>query len=149
MRDTLRALPSNGLSQTQRPIHSPMVNSNDVDRPITSKARGICKYYDVSRGCFAGDKCKFLHGQTERLTQYDKAKTCRYFAAGFCKHGDKCWFIHEMPEADVESADVCAICLEKPATYALLSCCSHTFCIEVWFFHSCSLRCLIQFPYTV
>ena len=115
-----------------------------MDRPLTSKSRGICRYYNTSRGCFAGDSCKFLHGDDERLTPYDKAKVCRYFVqgmsfccplrrfvlmscAGHCTRGDKCWFLHEHPkphpgdsrtQVDAES---CCICMEKPVTYGLLS----------------------------
>ncbi|KAG6334187.1 hypothetical protein ID866_4902 [Astraeus odoratus] len=53
-----------------------------MERPVTSKARGICRYYDTPRGCFAGDKCKFLHGADEKFTPYDKAKVCRYYVRG-------------------------------------------------------------------
>jgi len=53
-----------------------------MERPVTSKSRGICRYYNTQRGCFAGNKCKFLHGEHEKLTPFDKNKTCRYFAAG-------------------------------------------------------------------
>ncbi|KAJ4000945.1 hypothetical protein F5050DRAFT_1561922 [Lentinula boryana] len=116
-----------------------------MDRPSTSKARGICKYYQTLRGCFAGDKCKFLHGDPKtdnskdaatRLTPYDQSKTCRYFASGFCKHGDKCWFRHVPPPQPKEIAlqvdpidEVCTICFEKPTLYGLLAGCSHVFCI--------------------
>ncbi|KAJ2919495.1 hypothetical protein MD484_g923, partial [Candolleomyces efflorescens] len=84
-------------------------------RPRTHKPRGICRYYNVPRGCFAGDKCKFLHGEPSQtstavegssgqapppqptrplLTPYDQAKRCRYYANGFCKRGEDCWFRH-------------------------------------------------------
>ncbi|KAJ3841340.1 hypothetical protein F5878DRAFT_19621 [Lentinula raphanica] len=115
-----------------------------MDRPSTSKARGVCKYYQTPRGCFAGDKCKFLHGDSTadtkdpstRLTPYDQAKVCRYFANGFCKHGDKCWFRHIPPPQPDETVfatdpidESCSICFEKPAVYGLLTGCSHVFCI--------------------
>lgn len=92
-------------------------------RPITSKARGICKYYTTERGCFNANSCKFLHStepaidpsgsRPPLLTPYDQAKQCKYYARGeknsilnyrsiyltlaigYCKRGDKCWFIHE------------------------------------------------------
>jgi hypothetical protein len=65
-------------------------------RPVTSKARGFCKYYATERGCFAGDKCKFLHsapklgGETNvnepneppLLTPYDQTKRCKFFDQG-------------------------------------------------------------------
>ncbi|PCH44244.1 hypothetical protein WOLCODRAFT_138851 [Wolfiporia cocos MD-104 SS10] len=104
------------------------------ERPVTSKARGVCKYYNTSRGCFAGDRCKFLHGETDKFTPYDKHKTCRYFAAGYCVRGDKCWFRHATPEPiatpeDEEEEDLCCICYEKPVTFGLLGGCSHVFCV--------------------
>ncbi|KAF7796341.1 hypothetical protein EIP86_007518 [Pleurotus ostreatoroseus] len=107
-------------------------------RPATSKARGVCKYYQTPRGCFAGANCRFLHGEGERLTPYDKNKTCRYFAAGFCHRGEKCWFRHVQPAPEgtqlsveapvaqvaqnVEEDDelMCAICYETPVTFGLL-----------------------------
>lgn len=61
--------------------HSITVAYN-MERPSTSKPRGICKYYETPRGCFAGKNCKFLHGQDEKLTPYDQNKTCRYYRAG-------------------------------------------------------------------
>ncbi|EPQ56445.1 hypothetical protein GLOTRDRAFT_115698 [Gloeophyllum trabeum ATCC 11539] len=118
-----------------------------VFRPSTSKPRGVCKYYNAPRGCFAGDKCKFLHGETETITPYDRSKTCSYYAAGYCRRGDQCWFRHVLPDkvkapeqaegsttADsqdaVEFEDVCSICYEKPITYGLLVGCSHVFCVK-------------------
>ncbi|KIM61317.1 hypothetical protein SCLCIDRAFT_122378 [Scleroderma citrinum Foug A] len=107
-----------------------------MDRPLTSKSRGICRYYNTSRGCFAGDSCKFLHGDDERLTPYDKAKVCRYFVQGHCTRGDKCWFLHEHPkphpgdERTQVDAESCCICMEKPVTYGLLTDCSHVFCLQ-------------------
>ena len=53
-----------------------------MDRPTTSKARGACRYYMTPRGCFAGDNCKFLHGQEQSLTPYDQSKSCRFYAQG-------------------------------------------------------------------
>lgn len=53
-----------------------------MDRPVTSKSRGICRYYSTPRGCFAGNDCKFLHGADEQLTPYDKSKVCKYYAKG-------------------------------------------------------------------
>ncbi|KAF8269843.1 hypothetical protein EI94DRAFT_1573130 [Lactarius quietus] len=104
-----------------------------MERPVTSKSRGICRYYNTPRGCFAGDNCKFLHGEHEKLTPFDKSKTCRYFAAGYCKRGDKCWFRHVLPADLVTSPDdsqICSICMEEPITFGLLAECSHTFCID-------------------
>lgn len=65
--------------------------SLSTTRPSTSKPRGVCRYYTHQRGCFAADKCKFLHGEppTEpkpddppMLTPYDKAKRCVFYAQG-------------------------------------------------------------------
>lgn len=58
-----------------------------MDRPSTSKPRGVCKYYLEPRGCFAGDRCKFLHCNPDEetavtLTPYDQAKKCRFYAKG-------------------------------------------------------------------
>ncbi|KAK7030745.1 hypothetical protein R3P38DRAFT_2930257 [Favolaschia claudopus] len=102
-------------------------------RPITSKSRGICKYYATDRGCFAGNSCKFLHGEAATHTPYDQAKTCRFYAAGFCKRGNECWFSHakgkEKEQAIEEEDDLCSICFDKPVTYGLLTGCNHIFCI--------------------
>ncbi|TCD69633.1 hypothetical protein EIP91_006858 [Steccherinum ochraceum] len=115
------------------------------ERPATSKARGICKYYNSPRGCFAGKHCKFLHGQEEKITPYDKAKPCKFFAAGYCKRGADCWFSHippteaaagtsqsavHIPTELNEDENLCCICLEKPVTYGLLAGCSHIYCIQ-------------------
>ncbi|KAI0629280.1 hypothetical protein C8Q77DRAFT_1143142 [Trametes polyzona] len=106
------------------------------DRPVTSKARGICKYYQTDRGCYAGDRCKFLHGESERLTPYDKQKTCTFYAAGYCKRGEKCWFRHVNPSAPSqreegsEDEHVCSICYDVPGTFGLLAGCSHIFCLS-------------------
>ncbi|KAF8957455.1 glucanotransferase domain of glycogen debranching enzyme-domain-containing protein [Flammula alnicola] len=131
-------------------------------RPITSKARGVCRYYTHPRGCYAGDRCKFLHAAGEGggegegaapvlLTPYDRSKRCRFYAQGFCKRGDKCWFLHTDekekdrdkgkasvpgPSSELEEEDdLCSICFEKPTTYGLLGGCSHIFCtncIKQW-----------------
>ncbi|KAH9072112.1 hypothetical protein EDB83DRAFT_196514 [Lactarius deliciosus] len=104
-----------------------------MERPVTSKSRGICRYYNTQRGCFAGNKCKFQHGEHENITPFDKNKTCRYFAAGYCKRGEKCWFRHVLP-ADLTTAPddslICAICMEEPVIFGLLADCSHVFCID-------------------
>ncbi|TEB21818.1 hypothetical protein FA13DRAFT_1642272 [Coprinellus micaceus] len=98
-------------------------------RPQTHKPRGTCRYYNTPRGCFAGDKCKFLHGEpplvevgVERgtedassqhaplLTPYDQAKRCRYFAKGFCKRGEECWFQHVLdPSSPMDVKEKCAV----------------------------------------
>ncbi|KAF5383685.1 hypothetical protein D9615_003649 [Tricholomella constricta] len=120
---------------------------SDNHRPVTSKARGICKYYTTSRGCFAGHNCKFLHttepaidpsgSRPAALTPYDKAKRCKHYAEGYCKRGDKCWFLHVVDKdpategaAELDDEELCSICFEKPLTYGLLGGCSHIFCIE-------------------
>ncbi|KAG6890308.1 hypothetical protein C0995_009514 [Termitomyces sp. Mi166 len=116
----------------------------DSHRPITSKARGICKYYTTERGCFNANSCKFLHStdpaidssgsRAPLLTPYDQAKRCKYYVQGYCKRGDKCWFIHEksVPGGKAEDADddCCSICFETPSLYGLLSGCNHAFCID-------------------
>ena len=100
-------------------------------RPATSRPRGVCKYYNSPTGCLAGRTCKFLHGD-EKVTPYDKAKVCKFFAAGFCKRGTDCWFVHEQQSQprsgsqqqdiveDQSDDDLCCICFEKPTTYGLL-----------------------------
>ncbi|KAF9045803.1 hypothetical protein BDZ89DRAFT_942718 [Hymenopellis radicata] len=108
-----------------------------MERPVTSKSRGVCRYYKEPRGCFSGDKCKFLHGEPEeteiKFTPFDQAKTCRYYAQGFCKRGDKCWFKHTAPKARTskgeEEEELCSICFDRPVTYGLLMGCTHVFCI--------------------
>ncbi|KAF9054348.1 hypothetical protein BJ165DRAFT_1438195 [Panaeolus papilionaceus] len=115
-------------------------------RPQTSKPRGICRYYDTPRGCFAGDHCKFLHGkppddpessEPPLLSPYDQAKKCRFYIQGYCKRGDSCWFRHvsddepSSSKVTIESddEDTCSICFEKATTFGLLGGCSHVFCI--------------------
>ncbi|OCH93655.1 hypothetical protein OBBRIDRAFT_724329 [Obba rivulosa] len=114
-----------------------------AERPQTSKPRGICKYYQTDRGCYNGDNCRFLHGEHEQLTPFDKSKTCKFFAAGYCRRGSQCWFRHVepgssqtavQPSPSVETVDedteLCSICYEKPVTYGLLGGCSHLFCLR-------------------
>ncbi|KAF9462972.1 hypothetical protein BDZ94DRAFT_1193837 [Collybia nuda] len=108
------------------------------NRPVTSKARGICRYYNHPRGCYAGDRCKFLHADPAQyheeskplLTPYDQSKRCRFYVKGFCKRGEKCWFVHGVRLEDGSEREDCSICFEKPANYGLLSGCSHIFCIS-------------------
>ncbi|KAG8220914.1 hypothetical protein J3R82DRAFT_2417 [Butyriboletus roseoflavus] len=112
-----------------------------MDRPVTSKSRGICRYYTTPRGCFAGDDCKFLHGADEKLTPYDKAKcagtmpgVCSVYLlstvspnpiSGHCTRGDRCWFRHVLPKVVLDderiqfNTDACCICLEKPTTQCI------------------------------
>ncbi|KAJ7672628.1 hypothetical protein B0H17DRAFT_1084017 [Mycena rosella] len=111
------------------------MSSGTTSRPVTSKPRGICKYYTTDptkRGCFAGSKCKFLHGEAVTHSPFDQSKTCRFYAAGFCKRGTQCWYIHAKgKEKQVidDDDDLCSICFDKPITYGLLTGCSHIFCI--------------------
>lgn len=118
-----------------------------TQRPVTSKARGVCRYYNTERGCFAGPSCKFTHGVPAPeqlpplLTPYDQSKLCKFYAGGmcwlilastnwaymylgFCKRGATCWFRHvvdKQPTIDEEQdEDLCSICFEKPATFGLL-----------------------------
>ncbi|KAI0675528.1 hypothetical protein C8Q78DRAFT_964382 [Trametes maxima] len=117
-------------------------NGANAERPVTSKPRGICKYYKSARGCYQGDRCKFLHGETERLTPFDKSKVCRFHINGYCKRGDRCWFLHTDPSqvasgsqssaAPPEEEDefLCSICYDKPSVFGLLVGCSHVFCIS-------------------
>ncbi|KAI4518624.1 hypothetical protein K525DRAFT_227335 [Schizophyllum commune Loenen D] len=110
-------------------------------RPQTSKPRGVCAYYKEPRGCFAGSRCKFLHGEPGQegaptITPFDAAKTCRFYANGYCRRGDSCWFKHvklassQVTLEDAVEDDPCSICFEKPTTYGLLGGCSHVFCLE-------------------
>ncbi|KAG1746670.1 uncharacterized protein EDB91DRAFT_1118274 [Suillus paluster] len=107
-----------------------------MDRPVTSKSRGICRYYNTPRGCYAGDDCKFLHGPEEKLTPYDKSKVCRYYIKGHCTRGARCWFRHELVKVPLDEElknfdeNMCNICLEKPQTYGLLTGCGHVFCLQ-------------------
>ncbi|KZS94422.1 hypothetical protein SISNIDRAFT_439915 [Sistotremastrum niveocremeum HHB9708] len=104
-------------------------------RPPTSRPRGICVYYNTPRGCFAGNNCKFLHGNVQEISPYDQNKICRYYEAGYCKRGDQCWFRHATPqmpqlhESDDEELG-CSICMEKPTVFGLLTGCSHVFCLS-------------------
>lgn len=67
---------------------------------------------------------------------YDQNKTCKFYAAGYCRRGADCWFLHRDPgavkptakaaAASTSSEDeehVCSICLEKPVTFGLLGKC--------------------------
>lgn len=78
--------------------------SSSTTRPSTSKPRGVCRYYNQPRGCFAGDNCKFLHGEPSieakpddlpMLTPYDKAKRCDFYARGLMSLAlcDSSWLI--------------------------------------------------------
>lgn len=110
---------------------------------MTHHSRGICRYYNAQRGCFAGNSCKFLHGvpvqelaQNDQplLTPYDQAKECRYYQRGFCKRGELCWFKHvdsHHNQANIleEEDQLCSVCFEKPVTFGLLEGCNHIFCI--------------------
>jgi E3 ubiquitin-protein ligase makorin len=49
---------------------------------MTSRARGVCAYYRKPGGCVHGDSCKFLHGEQEAFSPYDRNKKCKYFEAG-------------------------------------------------------------------
>ncbi|PFH46872.1 hypothetical protein AMATHDRAFT_153580 [Amanita thiersii Skay4041] len=118
------------------------------NRPQTSRPRGICRYHQAPRGCFTGDKCKFLHAKPPEspdseslktsVTPYDAAKSCRYYANGYCKRGSECWFRHVIePNATrgtknpgIEEELFCSVCLEKPVTFGLLDGCNHVFCIQ-------------------
>ena len=82
---------SNVIASDSSPSISTVMPVHTSIRPVTSKARGICKYYTTPRGCFAGESCKFLHqqpdcetkeGEQPPLTPYDKSKRCKYFDQG-------------------------------------------------------------------
>ena len=51
-------------------------------RPVTSRARGVCAFYATARGCVHGGSCKFLHGESQTYSPYDKNKTCKFILAG-------------------------------------------------------------------
>ncbi len=97
---------------------------------------------NTDRGCYAGDQCKFLHGETERLTPYDKNKPCKFYAAGYCRRGEKCWFLHADPtkvgktsEPEEEDENVCTICYDKPETFGLLG----EYCHSIYTSQVCGL----------
>ncbi|EJD48261.1 hypothetical protein AURDEDRAFT_113090 [Auricularia subglabra TFB-10046 SS5] len=106
--------------------------------------RGECRYFNAPGGCFAGDRCKFMHvpkgadPAAVKISPYDANKVCRYFQQGYCRRGAQCWFKHEPPPAaapatpDDDNDDdddlMCAICLEKPTEYGLLENCNHVYC---------------------
>jgi len=129
--------------------------SSSSQRPQTSRPRGVCVYFNRPGGCHNGEMCKFLHGAGETLSPYDKNKSCKFYAAGFCTRGDNCWFRHvsstppnhptinAAPQVAVEPAlnpalrapdtsdedNLCCICHEKPIIYGLLMSCSHICCL--------------------
>lgn len=134
-------------------------------RPSTSRPRGVCKYYRQRSGCLHGDACKFIHGDGESLSPYDKSKVCKFYASGFCKRGDRCWFRHagsvsaasvfDVPPTNTQASeteitdedDICCICQEKPVTYGLLTGCSHICCLKClreWRDHSHKSLDIIQ-----
>ncbi|KAI8608406.1 hypothetical protein BC830DRAFT_1072068 [Chytriomyces sp. MP71] len=59
---------------------------------------------------------------------------CRFFLQGRCKKGGACSFAHDAgsdrkgKEPAPSDDNVCAICYEPPATFALLLNCDHVFC---------------------
>ncbi|KAH9924769.1 uncharacterized protein B0H18DRAFT_1011117 [Fomitopsis serialis] len=105
------------------------------ERPVTSKARGTCRYYNSPRGCYAGNKCKFLHGEAEKLTPTTRTRradtTPMATAAVHADPGPTNAAVSTSappPAEDVEEP-FCCICYEKPVTYGLLAGCSHIFCV--------------------
>ncbi|KIJ55257.1 hypothetical protein M422DRAFT_123155, partial [Sphaerobolus stellatus SS14] len=99
-------------------------------------SRPVCKYFSTPRGCFAADKCHYLHGdpETQKYAPYEENKICRFYVQGYCKRGFDCWFRHVEPSQVAgpnESDLTCGICFEdRPALYGLLSDCSHGFCLD-------------------
>ena len=60
--------------------------STTLQRPPTNRNRGVCRYFTTSRGCVAGDACKFMHialnastSEGPLLSPYDANKVCRYY----------------------------------------------------------------------
>ncbi|TBU42383.1 hypothetical protein BD309DRAFT_187942 [Dichomitus squalens] len=43
-------------------------DSSNVNRPVTSKPRGICAYYKTDRGCYQGDKYSTLQDSVDVAT---------------------------------------------------------------------------------
>ncbi|KAH7090109.1 hypothetical protein BKA62DRAFT_725722 [Auriculariales sp. MPI-PUGE-AT-0066] len=78
--------------------------TTSTTRPPTNRNRGTCRFYNKPGGCFADERCKFMHvtpGCLERgapesllISPYDANKICRFFQQGHCRHGAACWFKH-------------------------------------------------------
>ncbi|KAG8980077.1 hypothetical protein FRB94_010864 [Tulasnella sp. JGI-2019a] len=125
-------------------------SSQSIPRPV--KDTKPCVYFQSARGCYNGQKCRFLHGST--TSPHEESKTCIYFAKGYCSRNESCWFKHvsptdgqpqasssstttpppDMPIApssnSKEEEITCGICFEKPEMFGLLSGCSHSFCLK-------------------
>ncbi|KAF9777287.1 hypothetical protein BJ322DRAFT_730510 [Thelephora terrestris] len=84
-----------------------------MERPSTSKPRGICKYYETPRGCFAGKDCKFPTGRTRnsrRTIRIRHAGTTGLgianagIDAGFCTSMDPKGLVYPAPTRSALSA---------------------------------------------
>jgi len=59
-----------------------------------------CKFYNTTKGCFYGDKCKYIHEKISEIKKSfsknnnDKIK-CKYWENGNCFYGNLCNFYHD------------------------------------------------------
>jgi len=116
--------------------------SKTIPKPVKKYQK--CRFFGTQRGCYSGEKCRFLHDAEEPPRELNK--TCRFYAQGYCLHGAKCWYKHILPtsttpnsstveppsspaSSDTETENLCGICYEVPVEYGLMTNCSHAFCL--------------------
>ena len=66
---------------------------------VNSKAAHQCFFsHNSSKGCKAGDGCRFAHDSMAGSSQHEeinpRLKTCRYYANGYCSRSN-CMFVHD------------------------------------------------------
>ena len=61
----------------------------------------LCKFYNSSKGCFYGNKCKYIHETISEIKKtfskdYHEKIKCKYWENGNCFYGNSCKFFHDL-----------------------------------------------------